>query len=136
MRRLRDDRGAALVEGVFVLTLLLIPLLIGVIEYGRVLYVSVVLEEAASEGASFMAFSGGSPSDVDAVVKASISWPSLEDDDIDATCNASNRTIKGGVASQVDVTVNYELAGFFISTHSLQQTASAEGSATCAAIVP
>ena len=54
----RSDRGAVAVETVFILALVLFPLLIGVADFGRALYSSIIVEEVAQEAANFIAFTG------------------------------------------------------------------------------
>ncbi len=57
----RDERGAAVVDFVLVL-LVLVPLFLGVLQVGLVLHVRNTLTAAASEGARYAATVSGSPS--------------------------------------------------------------------------
>ena len=57
----RDDRGAAVVDFVLVLVVL-VPLFLGVLQVGLVLHVRNTLTAAASEGARYAATVSGSPS--------------------------------------------------------------------------
>lgn len=57
----RDDRGAAVVDFVLVLVVL-VPLFLGVLQVGLVLHVRNTLTAAASEGARYAATVNGSPS--------------------------------------------------------------------------
>ena len=56
----RDDRGAAVVDFVLVLVVL-VPLFLGVLQVGLVLHVRNTLTAAASEGARYAATVNGSP---------------------------------------------------------------------------
>ena len=136
----RSDLGAVAVETVFVMVFILVPLFTGVTEYGRALYTSIVLEEAAQEGANYMAFSGDTATNTETVVINSISFPSLTGgnvfgatpSDLEPTCNTVDRDIAGGSGSEVTVTVEYFLDFLILpSGITLKQQAVAEGSAPC-----
>lgn len=141
MRRqgVRSDWGAVAVETVFVMIFVLVPLFTGVTEYGRALYTSIVLEEAAQEGANYMAFSGDSAANTETVVINSISFPTLTAANVggaggasEPSCTNVARDIAGGNGSEVTVTVEYELDFIILpSGLTLTQQAVAEGSTAC-----
>ncbi|MFT4082731.1 MAG: TadE/TadG family type IV pilus assembly protein [Nocardioides sp.] len=69
--RARDDRAAAVVDFVLV-TMLLLPLVLGVLQLGLVLYVRNTLASAASEGARYAATLGHRPGDGSARARSQV----------------------------------------------------------------
>jgi Flp pilus assembly protein TadG len=95
----RDERGAALVEFALVLPILVF-LLFGIIEFGRLLNTQVMITSAAREGARFATL-GSSASAITSQVRASC--PSLVADDVlVAVTNAA-----GASGTAVTVSVTY-----------------------------
>lgn len=72
MRRSRDQRGAAVVDFVLVL-LVLVPLVLGVLQVSLVLLVRNTLAAAASDGARFGATVGRDPADGEARARQQVS---------------------------------------------------------------
>lgn len=70
-QRLRCERGQTLVEFALIVPLLLL-LLFGVIEFGRVFHAQLVITNAAREGARKAVVTSGTDADVSNVVKDSI----------------------------------------------------------------
>ena len=62
MRRARDERGSAVVDFVLVSTIL-VPLFLGILQVGLFLYVRNTMTAAASEGAHYAAVLNRAPTD-------------------------------------------------------------------------
>lgn len=125
----RSDLGAVAVETALVAAFVLVPLLAGVVDLGRALYVSITLEEVAQEAAVFAAFEGADLTATKNQAVAATTFPGLEADDVSATCTAVPRLRAEG--SDVTVTIDFELDSFFLPSFNLQQTATAEGTSSC-----
>lgn len=138
------ERGAALVEGAVVIALLLIPLLLGTIDIGRAIYVTIAVEEAAQEGAVFGAFEGQDLSGTNDVIERVQSsqcdvgesppcgFPDLSTDTtITVTCTDVARTDADG--SSISVTVDHQLNLFtpFLPSLNIVRTADADGFTPC-----
>ena len=61
MRRLRDERGAALVEAGFIVPILLM-LVLGVVDFGRAFFEAADVQAAAQEGVLFASLNPDDPS--------------------------------------------------------------------------
>jgi len=71
LRRVRGDRGSAVVDFVLV-TIILVPLVLGIVQIALVLYVRNTLASAASEGARFGATLDHGPDDGEARARQQI----------------------------------------------------------------
>jgi TadE-like protein len=109
MQSARKEKGAVAVEMAIVLPLLLL-ILLGIIEFGRVLNVQVSLTQAAREGARYAAIHHGEPGfDVSGTALAAA--PSLSGLGVSVTDNASSCSSSSNV--QVRTTVSLpSLTGF------------------------
>lgn len=132
----RCETGAVAVETAVLVALFLVPLLFGIVDVGRAIYVNIVVEEAAQEGASYAAFEGDTltVNDVEKRVIESVSFPDLSDETratIIVTCDDDPRTEVNG--SDVVVSVSYQLSTLtpFVSDFTLVQVADAEGFTRC-----
>lgn len=88
--------------------LFLIPLLIGIIDVGRLIYSHIALQEAAQEGALLASFEENvSVGDITNRVITSTSFPTIQPGEIAVSCgpDASPRPVPGRV---VGVTVTHE----------------------------
>ena len=106
----RDDRGAAVVDFVLVMVLL-VPLVLGIAQVGLVLHVRNTLASAASEGARAAAPLGATPSD-GAERTRSMIRQALADryaDDV----SASWKTVSGVAGSEVVVRAQVPALGLF-----------------------
>ena len=101
MRPRPDPRGAALVDVVLV-TLVLVPLVLGIVQVALVLHVRTTLAAAASEGARVAAAAGRSPADgvARARAQAATSLSGRYADDV-----AARRALVDGVPG-VEVTIH------------------------------
>ena len=81
----RADKGAALVETAVLLPLLLL-LLVGLVDIGRLLYTRTPLQEAAQEGANFASFDSDSYADVRTRVVEAIDSPAIVTTNITVEC--------------------------------------------------
>lgn len=115
MKSKRKERGAVAVEMAIVLPLLLV-ILIGIIEFGRVLNVQVSLSQAAREGARYAAihYDDASPNVSGAALGAA---PSLSGLTVTVTDNASSCVPGASVKVTTKVTLRsmtgFLDAGFF-----------------------
>jgi len=127
--RFRDDLGAVAVETVFVTAFILIPLLAGIVDLGRALYVSITLEEVAQEAATFAAFEGGTVVQTQQRAVDATTFPVLSVADVSRTCTPVPRF--RGAASRVTVNIEFTLDNFFIPPLTLRQSATVEGTSPC-----
>lgn len=130
MRRKNITKGQSLVE--FALTLpLLLLIIFGVFDLGRLFYVKITVINAAREGARYLAFN---PDDKDstppfsttitaAMSEVQASVVVLESADVAASCD--DGACNSGTTAQVTVTGNIELGlfGLFADTYPLTGTA-------------
>ncbi len=84
----RDERGAALVEFAIMLPILIV-LLFGVIDYGRLLYTRITLHEAVQEGSIYAATHPDDPNGTRLRVIDNVDNPALSLDDITVDCIGS-----------------------------------------------
>jgi Flp pilus assembly protein TadG len=105
----KKERGAVAVEMAIVLPLLIL-ILVGIIEFGRVLNVQVSLTQAAREGARYAAIHHDDPTlDVRAATLAAA--PSLSGLPVTVTDNASSCTAGSNVTVTTKVSLR-SLSGF------------------------
>jgi Na+-transporting methylmalonyl-CoA/oxaloacetate decarboxylase gamma subunit len=105
--RLRDDRGASVVEMAFVAIFLFI-LVAGMIDLGRAYLTRIAIYDAAQEGAMFASYR---PSDEEAIkerVVSTTSNPDLSDAEIEVTCPEGDPVLGVG-GKKVAVRVTYDL---------------------------
>ena len=84
----RDERGAALVEFAIMLPILIV-LLFGVIDYGRLLYTRITLHEAVQEGSIYAATHPDDPNGTRLRIIDNVDNPALSLDDITVDCLGS-----------------------------------------------
>lgn len=103
-RRRRGDRGAAVVDFVLVLVIL-VPLVLGILQLGLTLHVRNTLASAASEGARYAATQGRTGADGEARTREQIEGAVSGDfaDDIEV------RTVVVGGVPTVEVVVRAEV---------------------------
>lgn len=65
------DRGAVAVETAVIVSVLLVPLLIGIIDVARLIHTNIIVTEAAQEGALYLAYDEN-PADVATHVQSSV----------------------------------------------------------------
>lgn len=99
-RRPRGQHGAAVVDFVLVL-FVLIPLVLGIIQLGLVLYVRSTLASAASEGARYGATLGNGPTDAVARTRSQLAGVLAGDFAVDVTSGF----VAGGGTQMVEVRV-------------------------------
>jgi Flp pilus assembly protein TadG len=97
-------RGQALTEAVVVMPLLVL-LIMGAVDVGRLLFASVALEEAAQEGALFAAYNPADDGPIEARVLASSTAEEVQDATVTVDCVAT--PAPGTV--EVTVEVDYPL---------------------------
>ncbi|AUZ35456.1 pilus assembly protein TadE [Arthrobacter sp. PGP41] len=115
MQIANKEKGAVAVEMAIVLPLLLL-IVLGIIEFGRVLNVQVSLTQAAREGARYAAIHHGEPGfDVQATALAAA--PALSGLGVSVTDDASSCSSNSNVQVQTKVTLpsltGFLDAGFF-----------------------
>jgi len=103
VRRLRGERGQALVEFTLMIGLLLV-VVFGVIDFGAALYDQTMLASAASDGARAGAIAGGSTSTAQTAAQNAVN------NAIGCTPSASAATI-AGTPQQIQVTVSCAYSG-------------------------
>ncbi len=110
--RLRDERGASVVEFAFIVPLLIV-LVLGIAEFGRAFQISGTLSAAAREGVRVMALQNDPAAARAAVRNAATSLdPAITDNQIvisPASCPTSN-----GGSTSVRLTITYPMP--FITT--------------------
>lgn len=104
------ERGAAVVEFVLVMTLL-VPLVLGIAQVGLVLHVRNTLAAAASEGARASAPIGATPSDAVAQTRRMIRQALA--DRYASDISASWMTVDGVPATEVEVQARVPALGLF-----------------------
>jgi Flp pilus assembly protein TadG len=121
--RLRDERGATVVEFAFIVPLLIV-LVLGIAEFGRAFQVSGTLSAAAREGVRVMALQNDPVAARTAVRNAAPSLnPAVANSQITITPAACPTT--GATSTTVRLTVTYPmpfLTGFFGSGVTLSGT--------------
>lgn len=103
----QPENGAAAVEMAFV-AMLLVLLVMGVADLGRVIFTYIGIQDAAQEGAIYGSFE---PSNEDAIKSRaadSIDYPSLTPADVIVTCPDGDPNAPGG--SRVSVTVSHSVS--------------------------
>ena len=111
IRRRPASRGQALTE-VLLVTPLLLMLIMGAIDVGRLLFASVALEEAAQEGALFAAYNPTEEEPIRARVLGSSTAEEVEDATVTVDCVAT--PAPGTI--EVTVEVDYPLITPIISS--------------------
>lgn len=130
MRRTQLDRGAAAVEMALVMPVLLL-LLFGMVDIGRLLYTKVELSSAARDGARILAL-GKSQSDVLTRAQASYSWAPVQLGTTQSCPNAANTATVEVKTQFTWITPVGAIAGFFGgSGMSGTQDVSSKGSMKC-----
>jgi hypothetical protein len=79
---------------------LLVLLVMGIIDVGRIFFTNITIHEAAQEGAYFGAFFPSVPGDVQQRSATSVDNPALTDANVDVTCP---------VSGEIQVRVRYQL---------------------------
>lgn len=97
----RGERGAAVVDFVFVL-ILLVPLVVGILQVGLVMHVRNVLSSAVSEGARSAARAGATSED--GISTARRQWQGAVSDDFIRDITVTPVTLRGAPAYRVEVT--------------------------------
>lgn len=110
MQSVRKEKGAVAVEMAIVLPLLLL-ILLGIIEFGRVMNVQVSLTQAAREGARYAAIHYGEAG-LDVSGKALAAAPALSGLPVSVTNNASSCSAGANVTVTTKVTLP-SMTGFF-----------------------
>lgn len=100
------DRGAAAVEMAFV-TMLLVLLVTGVADLGRVLFTYIGVQDAAQEGAVYGSFEPSDEGEIVGRAIASIEYPTLDAGDVAVSCPHGSPT--GGNTIAVEVTHTVDL---------------------------
>ena len=98
--RARRQRGAALVEMAIILPVLLV-LLLGVIDLGRIFYAYEALANATREGARYCALHPGNQAGTQTRVQAELNTSMATDVDVTTTCSDL------GAGKQITVTATY-----------------------------
>lgn len=99
--RQANSQGAAAVEMAFT-TMLLVLLVCGIVDLGRVIYTDIGVKDAAQEGARFAAYDASSESAIIGRVLTATDYPSAETLSVSAACTDSS-------AGTVVVTVSTEV---------------------------
>jgi Flp pilus assembly protein TadG len=105
-RRLRNQRGAALLETAITLPLILL-VAVGIFEFGRAYQTWQVLTNAAREGARMAAVPGWIEDDVKARVKLYLQADGMDTTAVVTTVTPVAINVPGGVVSGVKVGVSY-----------------------------
>lgn len=114
------ERGAAAVELAMIASLLLL-LVFGVIDIGRVLFTRIAIVDAAQEGTVYAAFEdevGGVPLDrthIENRVIEAIDNPTIEADEITVTCYVDTSGDRDAYAVEVNVEHDIDLVTPFLS---------------------
>lgn len=87
-RRAGESRGQAMVEMLLVLPMLLL-LVLGAVDIGRLLFASVALEEATQEGALYAAYNPAATTTIQARVLGSTTSDDLDGASVSVQCFAS-----------------------------------------------
>ena len=99
----RRERGAALVEFAIVVPLLLL-LVFGAMDIGRLYFIQVSMSEAAQEGALYATFEPGDHTLIRQRVVESLNDPNLSTDNVSVLCP------DGTTGSRIIITVEKEMA--------------------------
>jgi Flp pilus assembly protein TadG len=106
MKRIRNERGAALIETAFTVPLI-IAVCVGIFEFGRAFQTWQVLTNAAREGARVAVLADTTNDQVVTTVKAYLASGALEDAKIKATSVTVERTVPFGSNTASKITVTY-----------------------------
>jgi Flp pilus assembly protein TadG len=112
-RRLRGDRGAALIEAAFTLPLLLF-VSIGIIEFGRAFQTWQVVTNAAREGARVAVLPGMSDDAVRARVQSYLQMGITNPESVTVTINRATTVSLGGTATATASKVKVDYPFTFI----------------------
>lgn len=99
--RLKREEGVAAVEMALVMPILLL-LVLGIIDVGRLVSARVAVQEAAQEGALFAAFAPGSYSTLRDRVQTTADDLGIAANDVQVSCP------EGNDGDRIDVTVGYD----------------------------
>ena len=120
------DRGAAVVE-MAITMLFLIPLLVGLIDVGRLVYSHIAVQEAAQEGAMLASFTESvTQNEIRSRVIDSTSFPPILDSEIAITCHPDPRAEINGSVVTVTVTHDFDLLLPFSSSATIAKTAATD----------
>lgn len=124
----KNEEGQSLIEFAISLTLLLI-MLAGIVDIGRIFFVYITIREAAQEGAAFASVCPANAA-VETRVRTSSSWP------IDLSTNNPNVTVNATIQPQIGVPlivtvryINFTLSMPFIGSFLGSQTIDIEANA-------
>jgi Flp pilus assembly protein TadG len=106
MTRLRNQKGAALLETAITLPLVLL-VCVSIFEFGRAYQTWQVLTNAAREGARVSVINGNSDEKVTEVVVAYMTGGQLPETQISAATIGVNRNVPFGATTASEVTVTY-----------------------------
>ena len=100
LRRVRRQRGAALLEAAILIPLLLV-LVFGIVDVGRLVFTQMTLHDASQEGSIYGAYNPGNASEVQTRVVESMDNLSLATDDVVVECPSGSDTIRVIVSTDV-----------------------------------
>lgn len=106
--RSAEERGAAVVDFVFVLVLL-VPIVTGILQLALVLHVRNTLASAAAEGARHAALAGASPQD--GVARTRAQWRGVVSDDFVREVRVEDVELRGAPGRRVVVDVRVPTLG-------------------------
>lgn len=123
----RMERGAAAVE-MAVMMIFLLPVLIGLIDVGRLIYSHIAVQEAAQEGALLASFDEAiTVAAIEDRVIASTSFPDLSvDTTILVSCATESRDKAPGAVVTVDVSHVHDMLLPFTGTATIAKTAATD----------
>ncbi|MBT2500744.1 pilus assembly protein [Agromyces sp. ISL-38] len=113
-KRRGDDRGAAAVEFALVLPLLLV-LVLGILEFGRVFNIQIALSNAAREGARYMAVHDDPAAATGAAIAAALIDPEISSGQVSITPSSCDGLEDASVEVTIDYTVELMTGWFGVS---------------------
>jgi Flp pilus assembly protein TadG len=103
-RRMKKEKGQSLVEFALLLPILLI-ILIGVIDLGRMYYAYVVITDAAAEGATYAAINPNDVTEIENRARSVCGDIAAGVQSVEVTCPTCPDTASGDI---VTVSINYD----------------------------